>query len=311
MRYISPLRYPGGKARLAPYIAHLLSRQRPRPRSYAEAFAGGAGAALRLLVDNEVDYIHINDLDPGVAALWRCIFFNSGSLIEAVASAKVTIEEWHRHADIYNNPSGRSDIELGFSTFFLNRCNRSGILRARPIGGLDQTGNWKIDARFNRDSLIERINYLEKLGDRVTISQMDARSFIRHLEPQSDDILMYVDPPYIIQGDRLYLDSLTGDDHQQLAELLRQTPVRWLLTYDANKRITEELYKGFRCVEFDILHTAQIQRTGVEYAIFGNRLILPEVTGIIGDGNFRWMTSKRKRETSRRVAENRAAQLNS
>ncbi|MFC7875207.1 DNA adenine methylase [[Kitasatospora] papulosa] len=307
MRYISPLRYPGGKARLAPYIAHLLSRQRPRPRSYAEAFAGGAGAALRLLVNNEVDHIHINDLDPGVAALWRCIFFDSESLTQSVASAEVTIEEWHRHAEIYNNPAGRTDIELGFSTFFLNRCNRSGILRARPIGGLNQAGDWKIDARFNRASLIERIDYLSKFRHRVTLYQMDARSFIRHLEPQRDDILMYVDPPYIIQGDKLYLDSLTGKDHAELAEILRDTPLRWLLTYDANKRITEELYKGFRCVEFDILHTAQIQRTGVEYAIFGNKLILPEVTGIIGEGNFRWMTSKRKRDVPRSTVEQPAS----
>ncbi|GGY88466.1 DNA adenine methylase [Streptomyces poonensis] len=302
MRYISPLRYPGGKARLAPYIARLISRQRPRPRSYAEAFAGGAGAALRLLANNEVDHIHINDLDPGVAALWRCIFHDSENLTHLVASAEVSITEWYRHAEIYKNPSGRTDIELGFSTFFLNRCNRSGILRARPIGGLDQTGNWKIDARFSRESLIERINYLATFRDRVTVTQMDARSFIRHLEPQHDDILMYVDPPYIVQGDRLYLDSLTGEDHKELANILHTTPLKWLLTYDANKRITEDLYKGFRCVEFDILHTAQIQRTGVEYAIFGNKLILPEVTGIIGEGNFRWMTSKRKREVPQSAA---------
>ncbi|MFE9836011.1 DNA adenine methylase [Streptomyces sp. NPDC005551] len=303
MRYISPLRYPGGKARLAPYIAHLLSRQRPRPRSYAEAFAGGAGAALRLLTENEVEHIYLNDLDPGVAALWRCIFLDPDALTQSVKSAEVTIDAWHRHAEIYNNPSDRTDIELGFSTFFLNRCNRSGILRARPIGGLDQTGNWKIDARFNRDSLVERIEYLAKFRDRVTISQMDARSFIRHLEPQSDDILMYVDPPYIVQGDRLYLDSLTSGDHEELADILRDTKLRWLLTYDANKRITNELYKGFRCVEFDILHTAQMQRTGVEYAIFGDRLILPEVTGIIGEGNFRWMTPKRKRRIASNAVE--------
>ncbi|WP_053649692.1 MULTISPECIES: DNA adenine methylase [unclassified Streptomyces] len=298
MRYISPLRYPGGKARLAPYIAHLIARQRPHPKAYAEAFAGGAGAALRLLVDNEVDHIYINDLDPGVAALWRCIFNHTENLAEAVAREEVSIDAWHRHSEIYRNPVGKSDLEVGFATFFLNRCNRSGILRARPIGGLDQTGDWKIDARFNRDSLIERIRYLGKHAGRVTLSEMDARSFIKGLEPQRDDVLLYVDPPYLVQGDRLYLDSLTELDHQELATVLRKTPLRWLLTYDADKRITEELYKGFRCVEFNILHTAQIQRTGVEYAIFGNELTLPEVTGIIGEGNYRWMTSKRKKKMS-------------
>lgn len=295
MRYISPLRYPGGKARLAPYIAHLMARQRPRPKAYAEAFAGGAGAALRLLVDDEVDHIYINDLDPGIAALWRCIFNDTEQLISAVETEEISIEAWHRHSHTYRNPSSASDIELGFATFFLNRCNRSGILSARPIGGLDQTGTWKIDARFNRDGLASRIKNLGKYSSRVTLSEMDAQSFIRTLETRSDDVLLYVDPPYLVQGDRLYMDSLTANDHRSLSNLLHDTPLRWLLTYDADKRITEELYRGFRCVEFSILHTAQIQRTGVEYAVFGNQLILPEVTGIIGDGNYRWMTSKRKK----------------
>jgi DNA adenine methylase len=296
MRYISPLRYPGGKARLAPYIAGLIARQRPRPRSYAEAFAGGAGAALRLLVNGEVDHIYINDLDPGISALWRCIFQDSEHLAKMAEDEEVSVEAWRHHAAVYRNPAGKSDRELGFSTFFLNRCNRSGILRARPIGGLDQNGTWKIDARFNRDALAERIRFLGEYRNKVTLAQQDARSFIQGLELKSADVLLYVDPPYLVQGDRLYLDSLGRKDHEELAYILRNTNLRWLLTYDADKRITEELYKGFRCVEFDVFHTAQIQRTGVEYAIFGNQLILPEVSGIIGEGNFRWMTSKRKKK---------------
>lgn len=194
MRYISPLRYPGGKARLAPYIAQLIARQRPRPKAYAEAFAGGAGAALRLLVDNKVDHIYINDLDPGISALWRCIFEHTEQFAAAIETEEVSIDAWHRHSEIYRNPAGKSDIELGFSTFFLNRCNRSGILRARPIGGLDQTGKWKIDARFNRENLIGRIRHLGTYSSRVTLSEMDARHFISSLEPQSDDVLLYVDP---------------------------------------------------------------------------------------------------------------------
>uniref|UniRef100_A0AAU2A2X4 site-specific DNA-methyltransferase (adenine-specific) n=1 Tax=Streptomyces sp. NBC_00093 TaxID=2975649 RepID=A0AAU2A2X4_9ACTN len=294
MRYISPLRYPGGKARLAPYISHILARQRPRPHSYAEAFAGGAGAALRLLVDEEVDHIYINDLDPGISALWRCIFHETEQLARKVEHEEVSIDAWRHHSEIYRNPTRKSDIDLGFATFFLNRCNRSGILRARPIGGLEQDGKWKIDARFNREALASRIRKLGEYSNRVSLSELDARSFIRQLEPKSAEILLYVDPPYLVQGDRLYLDSLDQDDHKQLASLLKQTSLRWLLTYDADRRVTEELYKGLRCVEFNILHTAQIQRMGAEYAIFGNELILPEVTGIIGEGNFRWLTSKRK-----------------
>ncbi|WP_405389662.1 DNA adenine methylase [Streptomyces sp. NBC_01102] len=295
MRYISPLRYPGGKARLAPYISQLMARQRPRPRSYAEPFAGGAGAALRLLVDAEVERIYINDLDQGISAFWRCVFRHSEMFSRMVEKAEVSISAWHKHSEVYRNPDGFDDLQLGFSTFFLNRCNRSGILRARPIGGLDQAGDWKIDARFNKQSLASRIRYLGEFGERVTLSQQDARNFIKDIEPNGSDVLLYVDPPYLVQGDRLYLDSLAREDHEELAKVLRETNLHWFLTYDADKRITDDLYKGFRCAEFDILHTAQIQRTGVEYAIFGNGLTVPRYAGIIGEDNFRWKTSSRKK----------------
>ncbi len=289
MRYISPLRYPGGKARLAPYISQLIARQSPRPRSYAEPFAGGAGSALRLLVDKNVEKIYVNDLDPGIAAFWRCVFQDTQEFARMISREEVSIDAWRHHSSIYTNPQGRSDRELGFATFFLNRCNRSGILRARPIGGLDQSGKWKIDARFNREALVERIKYLGSFSAGVSLSELDARDFIEGLEGQGSDVLLYVDPPYLVQGDRLYLDSLTRDDHAELAAVLRGTKLQWFLTYDADRRVTEELYKGFRCAEFSIFHTAQIQRMGVEYAVFSDSIALPDATGIIGEDNFRRM----------------------
>ncbi|MER8099611.1 DNA adenine methylase [Kitasatospora sp. NPDC094016] len=287
MRYISPLRYPGGKARLAPFISQLIAQQNPRPRYYAEPFAGGAGSALRLLIDKSVERIYINDLDPGIAAFWRCVFQDGQEFIKMIHSEEISIDAWKHHVSVYGSPEGKSDRELGFATFFLNRCNRSGILRARPIGGLDQSGKWKIDARFNREALAERVKHLGDFSASVTLAESDARDFIRDLEMHGTEVLLYVDPPYLIQGDRLYLDSLTRDDHAELAEVLRNTNLHWLLTYDADERVTEELYKGFRCAEFSIFHTAQIQRMGVEYAVFSDSVALPDVSGIIGDDNFR------------------------
>lgn len=294
MRYLSPLRYPGGKAKLAPYIAQVIARQRPRPRAYAEPFAGGAGAALRLLQEGLTEHAYINDLDPGISALWRCVFYDTDAFAGMVESAEVSIAAWKEHSTTYRNPAGKSDRELGFATFFLNRCNRSGILRARPIGGLEQSGEWKIDARYNRAALGGRVRHVGALRDSVSLSQLDAREFIGNLEHLGDDVLLYVDPPYLVQGDRLYLDSLNPEDHLELANQLHNTRLRWLLTYDADIRITGDLYPGFRCLEFGILHTAQIQRAAVEYAVFSGNLVVPRVSGVIGEGKFRWMTSQRK-----------------
>jgi DNA adenine methylase len=290
MRYISPLRYPGGKGRLAPYITRLIAAQPVRPSSYAEPFAGGAGAALRLLVDEEVRSIHINDLNPGIAAFWRCVFYNTETFAARIENDDVSVAAWHKARAIYTDPSGQSDLDLGFATFFLNRCNRSGILRARPIGGLEQSGNWKIDARFNRKALSERIRFLGQYRRRTTVTQEDGRDFIHNMSAHDKNVLVYVDPPYLVQGNGLYLNSMKEDDHAELAVLLRESRFPWLLTYDANERVTGDLYRGLRTVEFDIAHTAQVQHVGSEYAVFGPQLVVPSL-GVLGSTNARWVVA--------------------
>lgn len=289
MRYLSPLRYPGGKSRLAPYIAKLIASQGLRPTRYAEPFAGGAGAALRLLVNEEVDVVHINDLNPGVAAFWRCLFNETEQLAERIECEEVSIAAWHEHVERYRNPTCLTDLDLGFSTFFLNRCNRSGILDARPIGGLEQVGRWKIDARFNRPALAHRVRYLGKYRDRVVVTEQDARVFLRDLEPLGRDLLVYVDPPYMGQGEELYLNSLSEADHEELARLLSASPLRWFLTYDTDDRVINTLYAGMRALEFDIAHTAQDQHVGTEYAVFSDSLSLPDANAPLVRAAGRWI----------------------
>ncbi|MDI6911507.1 DNA adenine methylase [Nocardioides sp.] len=285
--YYSPLRYPGGKARLARYIADLIRAQDPRPLAYAEPFAGGAGAALKLLAEGVVDEIHVNDLDPGIAAFWRCVYHRTDELVRSIEHADVSIDTWHEQRTIYSAPADRDDLELGFATFFLNRCNRSGILTARPIGGLEQTGQWLIDARFNRTDLVDRIRYIAEFRHRVHLTELDARDFISSLA-EAPDVMLYVDPPYIVQGDALYLDKLSYDDHRGVAEVLRGTDLRWFMTYDCDARITDELYPDLRCARFNIKHTAQHQHVGSEYAIFSDRLVVPHI-GILPKDEADWV----------------------
>jgi DNA adenine methylase len=276
-RYLSPLRYPGGKGRLAKFVAGLLDHQQPRPSRYVEPFAGGAGVGLRLLVDEYVDEIVINDLNPGIAAFWRAVFERPDDLLERLAGCEVTVEEWRRQREVYL-AEPEDDVDLGFALFFLNRTNRSGILDGRPIGGYDQTGRWKIDARFDREGLEKRLRALSQYGSRVTVCEVDGIDLIEnHLtDPAS---FIYADPPYLGKGDHLYLDTLHWSDHVRLAELLGKGG-RWLLTYDADPRITDELYVGFPCARFSMTHSAAVQHVGLEYAVFAPTLDVPTLDGL-------------------------------
>lgn len=292
MRYLSPLRYPGGKARLAPFFSRIVHAQDPAPTQYAEPYAGGAGAALRLLTDNIVDQVHLNDINAGIAAFWRTITTTDGAraFTELITTTPVTIEEWHRQRAAYQASDTDNDLALGFATFYLNRTNRSGILDARPIGGLDQTGTWKIDARFNKPNLIERVNHVATLGDHIHVTELDGLDFLDTMTQLQDDVIIYADPPYVEQGSNLYLHAFDTADHQALASKLLDSAYPWLLTYDDKKIIWEELYGAERCARFNIAHTAATQHIGSETIVYSPRLKIPSEIDITPGVRAHWIS---------------------
>lgn len=279
IRFASPFRYPGGKGALAEFLAELMMSQRPVCTTYVEPFAGGAGAAIRLLLDERVDEIILNDLDRGVAAFWNSVRNQPKELVELIRTTEVSVEEWYKKSHIYVEGSD-DDLELGFATFFLNRTNRSGILKARPIGGLVQDGRWRIDARFNREELVQRIELISKYNSRITVSNLDGIALLRGMLPLADTTFVYVDPPYIDKGKDLYLNAMHWNDHMELSVLLAESNARWMATYNCDERLLEDLYPMCRCVRFSINHSAQTQHVGSEFAFFSSQLAINDLSNL-------------------------------
>lgn len=286
-RYLSPLRYPGGKAALGRFFGELIESSRPRRRLYAEPFAGGGGAALHLLVNEYVDSIWLSDLDRSLVAFWRSMLYRSDELIGLVMATPVTIDEWHRQHSLFVHGS-EDELSLGFAAFYMNRTNRSGILRGRPIGGLGQKGPWPIDARFNRCDLAERIATVARYRSRIHVSWMDARDFLRHHQRDLDEAFIYLDPPYLTKSERLYLDTMEWKDHVEVAGIVRKLQAPWIVSYDADKRVHQQLYPGERCASFGIKHTAAGHHIGREYIVFSDAVSV-ERMATVGSGTSRWL----------------------
>ena len=178
-RYNTPLRYPGGKQRLTPFIVEVLRSNGLLGGHYAEPFAGGAGVAIQLLLSNQVEHIYLNDSCLAIYAFWRSLQRDADEFCRRVASASLTVDEWQRQRHILKHPRGFPQIDLGFSLFYVNRCNRSGIPNGGIIGGLSQQGRWKMDARFPRNELIRRIEAIAKNRERITVTKLDAEVFIQ------------------------------------------------------------------------------------------------------------------------------------
>ena len=279
-RSCSPLRYPGGKQGLARVLARLVADNGASGGTYIEAYAGGAGAALNLLFDERVDRIVINDADPSVYAFWRAVLDHIDAFTDLVESTPVSIAEWRRQRAIYRAGGRYGVLRRGFATFFLNRCNRSGIIATGgPIGGIKQTGKWKINARFNREDLIYRLRRVASYRDRIVATNLDALDFlgaaVKGSYGQVDQIFGYLDPPYFAKGEELYMNHYKPGDHASLAKCVAgRLSFPWVMSYDDVAQI-RSLYRRHRTVPLRLDYTARERRRGSEILILPPGLSFP------------------------------------
>lgn len=273
----TPLRYPGGKSIMTPFFVDLMQANNLNGVTYAEPYAGGAGTATNLLLSNNVDRILINDASICIYSFWRFLVEQNERFIDTVLETPVNLNNWRYFHNLVRT-AAQPSFDLGFATFFLSRTNRSGILTAGPIGGSteekQETANYKIDCRFNKEDLIRRIAAIGQHSDRIEVSNLDAIDFLRALTPGNN--LVYLDPPYFEQGKSLYLNYYGIHDHQILAEYLSNArDFEWILSYD-NVEAIRNIYDDFELYEFSINYTAQRAKKGSELLTHSAGLVLPE-----------------------------------
>ncbi|WP_422000668.1 DNA adenine methylase [Reyranella sp.] len=278
--HFTPLRYPGGKAKLAAYVKQLIRDNKLDDGEYIEPYAGGAGIALELLLQEYVSLVRINDVSHHVYSFWKSVLNDTDELCRRVKNTRLSIASWKRQKKIFNNPKDHDYLTVGFATFFLNRTNRSGILNGGVIGGLDQTGPWKIDARYNADELIFRIESIAKMKSRIKLTHSDAVAFLKHGLPKwPEKALIYLDPPYFEQGRELYYDYYKAEDHAAVASVVTKMKARhWIVSYDNVPEI-RKLYAGFRRLSYNVRYTARERYEGKEVMFFSDKLSVPNLVG--------------------------------
>lgn len=272
----TPLRYPGGKQRLWPFLAEILKANNLVNAHYAEPYAGGAGVALELLLQNLVSKIHLNDSCEAVYAFWHSILNEPEEFCRRISRASLTVENWKKQREIFRHRKNAERFDLGFAMFFLNRCNRSGILNAGVIGGLNQRGNWKIDARFPRNALIGRIEAIAARKSSIRIRNWDAERFLVDYIPRLPKrSLAYCDPPYFQKADRLYPNHYSPSDHAQIAKIIQsKVKIPWVVSYDSCAEITKN-YAKRSMINYELQYSAAESYKGSELFIFSDKTTIP------------------------------------
>ncbi|WP_082479065.1 DNA adenine methylase [Methylobacterium sp. Leaf102] len=276
-QFSSPLRYPGGKGRLTQFVADLIDTNGLSGCDYVEPYAGGAAIAITLLYLEYASHIHLNDINKSVFAFWYSVLNNPEELCRLVQDTSINIEEWNRQRAVQFDPAS-DKLALGFSTFFLNRTNRSGIIKGGVIGGKSQLGEWKLNARFNSKELARRIEKVASYSSRISLYNLDAVDLISSIIPAlPKKTLIYLDPPYYVKGKGLYENHYCHEDHVKIASTVKSgisTP--WIVSYD-NVDPIKMLYEDKRQTTFGIWYTAGKKHSGKEVMIYSDCLEIPSV----------------------------------
>jgi len=278
IKFYSPLRYPGGKNKLAKFIA-LICEKNNISEHYIEPYAGGASVALYLLLNSYVKEVTINDLDRGIYAFWYSVLNDTEKFCRKIKNTEVTVENWEKFEKIHANARTAKLFDLGFATFFLNRTNRSGIIDGGVIGGKEQKGKDKIDCRFNKENLINKIKLIASYRKNIHLYNLDALKLIDKMqkENKNSNTIFYFDPPYYLKGPSLYMNHYNENDHGEISRKIQKIKnMRWIVSYDNVPEI-RRLYKNFRRKWYMLMHTAYKIREGKEILFFSDKLVIPRV----------------------------------
>lgn len=275
-RDITPLRYPGGKGSLKYFLANVVIANDLHGKFLIEPFCGGSGASLPLLFTGVIDRLYLNDANPLIYHFWWNVFFNTEMFVGLVRSCKVNMESWRYYKGVSENIENYSSLEVGFSAFFLNRCNRSGLLSAGPIGGVNQGGKYKMNCRFNKEGLIKRVLKISNFKEKVHISGVDACDFLENLEEDVlKDSLVFMDPPYVSQGRSLYKEFSFNDvGHENLAKYVKPKPWRWIITYD-DEPLIHKLYAERAVGVIELSYLMQSAKIGRELLVAATHCRIP------------------------------------
>ncbi len=274
--FYSPLRYPGGKNRLSKFISKICVGNNIEGH-YVEPYAGGASVALYLLLEGRVKSITINDFDKSIYAFWRCALNYPNKICQLIEEAKIDIETWQIQKEIQRNKNNASIFELGFSTLFLNRTNISGIINAGVIGGLEQNGQYKIDCRFNKKTIISRIKQIAKYKKQIKLYNLNALELVSKIQIESgnNQTIFYFDPPYYQKGSSLYMNFYNDKQHQELAKAIKKiNNIHWIVSYDDTQEILN-LYNWVlpkKIKKYTLNHFAYRRKIGKEILFFSKNL---------------------------------------
>ena len=266
----NPLRYPGAKSKLVPYIQQLLKAENLVGCTFYEAYAGSAAVSFGLLEKGIIKKAVINELDPLIYSFWYSVMNHADDLVQIIEDTDISINTWEEMSRYRDSEylEDKTPLQIGVAGLFLNRTNFSGILKANPIGGMEQISNYKIDCRFNKARISESILKLANFAAQVELHNLDALVFLKNQTKYrlNNNTFVYIDPPYYEKGPSLYRYYYIDNQHRELANFIKKKAYPWLISYD-DSPVIQKIYSTRKQQPIYLDYSVNTKRTAKELLI--------------------------------------------
>lgn len=264
------LRYPGGKTKIKKTILSKLIKIYDNDNDineYREPFFGGGSIGLEFIKESpNIKNFWLNDKDFGIYALWKSVLSNPTELKFLVREFVPTVGKFYEFKnDLLFGEKSDDIVNIGFKKLAIHQISYSGLgtKSGSPQGGKSQKSKYKIDCRWSPNHICKNIDNINNLfcSRNIKITNLDFSEIL-----DGGEALIYLDPPYYEKGGELYQYSFNFWDHLKLAESLKLTKNKWLLSYDDCSEI-RKLYSWAQTEEINLNYTINSSRNKNELLI--------------------------------------------
>ena len=239
----------GGKFELSKKLVPML----PSHERYFEVFAGGLSMFFR---KNKCHWNVVNDLDNDVVNLYI-------SVVEEFEAFKEFVYWYPRSRalflEIKDEIKQGKEIEMpdprrAARYFYVIRT----AFNKNPYGSFSKSPKKDWGTK-----LIEELKYSRSYFDGVTIENLDFRELLKRYPPRDVD-LWYMDPPYVVAGERgdYYVHDFIDEDHEGIAEVCNEIDAaggKFMVSYDDRKRI-RELFSNYNVEEVTTKYAGNLSK---------------------------------------------------
>ncbi|MEO0144126.1 MAG: DNA adenine methylase [candidate division WOR-3 bacterium] len=247
-------RYPGSKKYLAKHILKII----PEHNVYIEVF-GGTGILLLLKPESKVEIF--NDINEDIVNLFRVIR-DEEKFKKFIIRVKFLLNsqsDFNYFKEKYLNNDYKDDIDRAITIFYLQNLAINGMLR----------GYRKYYFSVQRNLTLPSIQQIEVIHNRIRkvyFVNLDFRELFQRVynmlqrrdKAFREQVLFYLDPPYINADKRLYKHKFTIQDHKEMLEwVLKLNDCKFIISgYDSE--LYNEYLKNFKKKKFKKLVTLSV-----------------------------------------------------